>query len=446
MKMKKSTWLLLVLALAAIFLVAGCAPGTPPAPEPEPEPPTPTPPTDEACPIAIKTEVSKLYDATGRANFQIVITFDENVVSTCIQNPANWAIEVANAGRITSPLTAIPRSIAVSGKVVTVNAWVAEGYEIAWYEFVPLPAGFTGFATLGEAIAEADLIVEAIRSYGALANDQLTLLGVAPGVWSALLDTLEAAHDVQDGSLVANLNTLATDAANLADDANALVATAATLGTPISLPDAHALAADANALVARANNLVARANNLVARAAFVDPGRAAALYGRATWLANRATLLADETTAASDLFAALDPGDLITAAKRLANAADRLAGLATGFEGFGTAANLAANLRSSALTALNAELILFGYTAEEVTGTVEFAGLICNKDDAKKYANEFSVDAPTVADQVTWKLASGCVVSDEIGNYCCGYSDKACCEEPYCEPCEECVLEEVVCK
>ena len=51
MKMRKSTWLLLVLALAAILLVAGCSP-TPAPPngeEPNGEEPTP-PPADKECP------------------------------------------------------------------------------------------------------------------------------------------------------------------------------------------------------------------------------------------------------------------------------------------------------------------------------------------------------------------------------------------------------------
>jgi len=50
--------------------------------------------------------------------------------------------------------------------------------------------------------------------------------------------------------------------------------------------------------------------------------------------------------------------------------------------------------------------------------------------------------APKVADVVKWKLSSSCVISDELGNYCCGFSGEDCCIEPVCTTCaEECPLE-----
>ena len=445
MKMRKSTWLLLVLALAAILLVAGCAPTTPGNGDEEPGNGEPTPPpADKECPEVVSTVVSKISEAN--ANLKIVITFNENIESSCIEDSSNWDIVVKNPGRKDTEITEadgiVIRSIAVSGKVVTVKAWVEEAYDISWYDFVPLPAGFTGYTTLAEAIAAADLIVEAIESYGALANDQLTLLGVFPADWSALLDTLEAAHDVQDGSLVADVNALATAATTLAADATALAADATALADPIGSAMAEAVINRANALVDRANALVDRANALALRAAAADPIGSAALALAAATLATDATALATATTT----FAAV-PTVGNAAALAAAASATTLNGSATTLAG--NATTLAGNLPGSALTVLNLELIAFGYTAEEVTGTVRFSGLICNKPDADKYADTFdmfSVDAPTVADKVTWKLASGCVVSDELGNFCCGFSGENCCAEPYCEPCEECVLEEVACK
>lgn len=445
--MKKTTWLLLALSLVAMLLVAGCAPTTPkPTVSPTPTAtvaPTPTP--DEECPEVVSpggTVVSKISEAN--ANLKIVITFNENIESSCIEDSSNWDIVVKNPGRIDTEITEadgiVIRSIAVSGKVVTVKAWVEEAYDISWYDFVPLPAGFTGYTTLAEAIAAADLIVEAIESYGALANDQLTLLGVFPADWSALLDTLEAAHDVQDGSLIANLRTLFADANTLGTDANTLAITAGGLTDPIGPADATDVINRANNLVNRANALVDRANALALRAFAADPFGSGALRGAAVNLAGTATTL---TTDAAAFAAAPTQANALL----LAGTAGILAGDATTLAG--NAITLAGSLPGSALTVLNLELIVFGYTAEEVTGTVRFSGLICNKPDAEKYVKTFhmpSEDTPTVADEVTWKLASGCVVSDELGNFCCGFSDKDCCEEPYCEPCEECVLEEVACK
>jgi len=106
MKMRKSTWLLLVLALVAIFLVAGCAPTTPPnGEEPNGEEPPPTPPADY-CPSIdpndIKTVVTSLYCGTdetykedngAEASFSILISFDEEIV-LLDTNPDNWKVEV----------------------------------------------------------------------------------------------------------------------------------------------------------------------------------------------------------------------------------------------------------------------------------------------------------------------------------------------------------------
>ena len=100
MKMKKSTWLLLVLALVAIFLVAGCTATTPPnGEEPNGEEPPPTPPADYCPDIAkIKTVVTSLYCGTDgeyadKASFSILISFDEEIV-LLDTNPDNWKVEV----------------------------------------------------------------------------------------------------------------------------------------------------------------------------------------------------------------------------------------------------------------------------------------------------------------------------------------------------------------
>jgi len=86
-----------------------------------------------------------------------------------------------------------------------------------------------------------------------------------------------------------------------------------------------------------------------------------------------------------------------------------------------------------------------------------FCGLICNTEDAKSYANVVNgpyqgtsflgtQKAPTVADEVYWKLSSGCVVSDELGNWCCDFDGKDCCVEPICETCAPCPLEGSICQ
>jgi len=50
--------------------------------------------------------------------------------------------------------------------------------------------------------------------------------------------------------------------------------------------------------------------------------------------------------------------------------------------------------------------------------------------------------APKVADVVKWELSSSCVIADELGNYCCGFSGEDCCIEPVCTECaDECPLE-----
>jgi hypothetical protein len=97
-----------------------------------------------------------------------------------------------------------------------------------------------------------------------------------------------------------------------------------------------------------------------------------------------------------------------------------------------------------------------------VTFDYFFCGLICNSDDAKSYADVVNgkkgnvgitgaviageIKAPTVADEVYWKLNSGCVVSDELGNWCCDFDGKDCCVEPICETCAPCPLEGSICQ
>jgi len=101
-------------------------------------------------------------------------------------------------------------------------------------------------------------------------------------------------------------------------------------------------------------------------------------------------------------------------------------------------------------------------TNEQFPIPYAFCGLICNIDDANSYANVLNgvgmvpplpapiisgaIIAPTVADEVYWKLSSGCVVSDELGNWCCGYDGKDCCVEPICETCAPCPLEGSICQ
>jgi hypothetical protein len=97
--MKKSLWLLLVVAaLIAVFAVAGCMQGTTPEEETTTPPPTTTP-ADTACPQVVSTTVSKLYSTDeGYKQFQIKITFDEEISpASCIYDPANWYIKIENS-------------------------------------------------------------------------------------------------------------------------------------------------------------------------------------------------------------------------------------------------------------------------------------------------------------------------------------------------------------
>ena len=95
MKMRKSTWLLLVLALAAILLVAGCSPTTPPNGE-EPNGEEPTPPPAGGCPTKMETVVTSLYcgtGVTGKADFSILISFDKDIV-LLDNNKDHWEVKV----------------------------------------------------------------------------------------------------------------------------------------------------------------------------------------------------------------------------------------------------------------------------------------------------------------------------------------------------------------
>jgi len=88
-----------------------------------------------------------------------------------------------------------------------------------------------------------------------------------------------------------------------------------------------------------------------------------------------------------------------------------------------------------------------------------FCGLVCNTNDAKSYADvangvgivpapilSGAIAAPTVADDISWEIGGGCVVSDELGNFCCGFSGSDCCVEPICETCAPCPLEGSICQ
>ncbi|WP_218112884.1 hypothetical protein [Atribacter laminatus] len=94
-------------------------------------------------------------------------------------------------------------------------------------------------------------------------------------------------------------------------------------------------------------------------------------------------------------------------------------------------------------------------TCEPVVFDYYFCGLICNLEEAACYANTVNglrtaapyglVAAPTVADEIVWELSGGCVVSDELGNWCCGFSGSDCCVEPICETCEPCPIGSSAC-
>ena len=222
MKMRKSTWLLLVLALAAILLVAGCAPTTPGNGDEEPG--NGEPPADKACPKVVKTEVSKLYvaDPTDltKPNFQIKITFDENINSSCIENLAKWAITVANTDRVGTP-TVTKLDVDVDGKIVTVKARVVEtGTAPApTYKLVPLPEDWKGFgaeyitgteilpgsltraealAALEEAVEIANAVVDIVEGYSSAEFFAFLVEIGGPGVWEEFLVSLEVAEDILD--------------------------------------------------------------------------------------------------------------------------------------------------------------------------------------------------------------------------------------------------------
>lgn len=88
-----------------------------------------------------------------------------------------------------------------------------------------------------------------------------------------------------------------------------------------------------------------------------------------------------------------------------------------------------------------------------------FYGLICSPTDASSYYKtvftgnplywdgvdpKYSID---YADEICWELKNSCVISDELGNGCCGYSGCDCCVEPVCEECEEyCPMGEETCQ
>lgn len=159
MKMRKSTWLLLVLALAAILLVAGCSPTTPPnGEEPNGEEPTP-PPADKECPKVVSTVVSKMYAwEAGKPNFKITITFDENINSQCADNPTNWLITITNpltsrADKrfLTTDTTSTDATgeititdIDISGKTIVIEA---EAVEYDFYGLICSPADASRYYT-----------------------------------------------------------------------------------------------------------------------------------------------------------------------------------------------------------------------------------------------------------------------------------------------------------
>ena len=97
--MKKSLWLTLaVAAVAALFVVAGCAPSPPPDPTPVVTPtPAPTPAVDE-CPTEWTTTIQQLYvDGEEELSFSLLIMFDKPIFIgnvAALNNPANWTIEV----------------------------------------------------------------------------------------------------------------------------------------------------------------------------------------------------------------------------------------------------------------------------------------------------------------------------------------------------------------
>jgi len=182
--MKKNLWILLALsALIAMFVISGCQKAVTPTPTPTPTPTATVAPTaapDTAAPKVVSTDVYKYYgalpyDCTGcnvcptplilptvsntlytncdcgtlikpkpdsslvkplaSPNFKIVITFDENIdelVSSCLYNPANWTVKVKNTGRIDREITNLPTETDVDGKKgnVFIQSVVVDGKKI----------------------------------------------------------------------------------------------------------------------------------------------------------------------------------------------------------------------------------------------------------------------------------------------------------------------------
>lgn len=205
MKMRKSTWLLLVLALAAILLVAGCAP-TGPAPTPPDEngeEPPPTPPADTAAPKVVKTMVSRVLDPAEVGWFKITIVFDEDIYSPCAENPNNWEIRVVNSQRregnrnIRIPVGDFD-GIQIVGNQIILYAWVAEeGNPVITYGLVNY--GKRRWANhvwdlddpLRDKIREAENIVDAVNALSAA--DLLAFLAAHEAEYDALLLALNAA-------------------------------------------------------------------------------------------------------------------------------------------------------------------------------------------------------------------------------------------------------------
>jgi len=144
--MKKTTWLLLAISVVAMLLVAGCTPTTPtPTVSPSPTATATTPPTDKECPKVVSTVVTKLYanDPTKDPNFQIKITFNENISSGCLENLSKWTVTVTNPGRqdADGKIAATIDDIIVGEKTVTIKARVEESVKYAVSYIIP---GTTG--------------------------------------------------------------------------------------------------------------------------------------------------------------------------------------------------------------------------------------------------------------------------------------------------------------
>ena len=102
--MKKYVWLLIAAAFAvAVLAMVGCRPAETPAASPSPSP-TVTPTPDTNCPKVVSTVVEKAYGTDG-TNFKITVTFDEPIVSGCIEDPSKWSITVKNSGRKDKEIT-----------------------------------------------------------------------------------------------------------------------------------------------------------------------------------------------------------------------------------------------------------------------------------------------------------------------------------------------------